>query len=225
MARIKWGAWGVLILVSSVAAAAEISTLPSPGKSVGVVMADQAGKWLVMTVDRQTFYFTFPDLTLLDGGKVCVWEGSPGVYGVVFDGEDGTRKTTNVVLGSGTEPAPPSPPVVPDGLWGLTKTAYQKAMDIGLSTNVVQVTAVAFNYHDIASRISLGDIVSGADAKAALKAANQGDVPVAERQKWGEWDNAITAILSSHDADLKSNVRLIADAFNAIGAGLSLATR
>lgn len=225
MARIKWGAWGVLILISSAAVAAEISALPSPGKSVGVVTADQVGKWLVMTVDRQTFYFTFPHLTLLDGGKVCVWEGTAGVYGVVFDAADGSRQTTNVVLG-GTAPNPPPPPPppapVPDGLWGLTKTSYEKAKDVGLSAK--QVNAVAFNYNDVAARIGIGDITTEAAAKSALKSANQADVPVADRPKWAAWDSEITTILTSHDADLKADVRLIGEAFRSIGSGLTLST-
>src|SRR3990172_12531364 len=141
MGRIKYGAWGVLILLAAAATAAEISVLPSAGKSVGVVTADQPGKWLVMTVDRATFFFSFPTLQLFEGGKVCVWEGASGVYGVVFDAQDGTRQTTNVVLG-GTQTIPPPPPTpVPDGLWGLTKIAYDQSVKLALPAD--QVKAVA----------------------------------------------------------------------------------
>lgn len=178
MARIKWGAWGVLILISSAAVAAEISALPSPGKSVGVVTADQVGKWLVMTVDRQTFYFRFPDLTLLDGGKVCVWEGSAGVYGVVFDGADGTRQTTNVVLG-GMDPIPPPPPPpppppspMPDGLWSLTKTAYQQSRDSALPAD--QVVKVAANYTDVADQILAGKITTDASREGYAEVGEPG---------------------------------------------------
>src|SRR3990172_2375461 len=153
--------------------AADISVLPSPGKSVAIATADQPGKWLVMTVDRTTFFFTFPNLTLLDGGKVCVWEGVAGVYGVVFDGENGTRQTTNVVLGGPPPPPVPVPVPVPDGLWELTKITYQKIKSTGLSINIAQIIAVSGNYHDVASDISVGKITTDAEAKSTLKQANQ----------------------------------------------------
>jgi len=111
---------------------------------------------------------------------------------------------------------------MPDGLWSLTKTAYQQSRDSALPAD--QVVKVAANYTDVADQILAGKITTDAAAKAMLKSANQADVPVGDRPKWATWDAAITAILASHDAELKTNIRLVADAFAAIADGLRRST-
>ena len=213
---------GLVAAMVTQSAAAELKVYPEEGKSVGVVVADVPGKWLVMTVDRETFFFHFPEVELFDGGKVCKWQGAAGVYGVVFDAEDGSRMTTNVVLGGGTvptdPPGPPDPPTVPEGLWGLTKTAYDQAKLLPAAVSA-QIGSVAENYATVAMQIGAGGITTTTAAKLKLKELNRAAVPVGQRVHWDVFDKPLTAILAAHDTELQ-DVKKVGEAFSAIGEGL-----
>ena len=217
---------GALALVAAQPVLAEIQVMPRAGQAVGVCTADQAGKWLVLTVDRATFSLAVMQTESFEGGKVCVWSGRPGIYCVVFDGADGNRETANVTLGGSAAPHPPPPPdpkPVPDGLWGLTKLAYSAAREHNLPTMVGgQVGLVAENYAQCAVKIQSGEVRDHVAARAFLTESNRTDVRDEDRKYWKPWDSAITTVLAAHDAELKADVQKIATAYLAISDGLLL---
>lgn len=119
-------------------------------------------------------------------------------------------------------PNPPDPPDVPDGLWELTKTAYDQAIKLPASQQRA-IGEVSSNYQSVAARIVAGAIRTADAAKAAIKAANRADIPEADRALWGAWNQAIVAVLVAHDAELLANMTKIAEAYAAIADGLELA--
>lgn len=101
--------------------AAELTVIPSAGKLAGYVSAPEPGKWIVVQEG-----FLPVESTVLDGGKAVVWQGDPGVYGVMyFPPGDAQPTMKRVVLGSpspgpGPGPGPsPNPPLPPGAKWLL----------------------------------------------------------------------------------------------------------
>lgn len=234
MERIRALTIACALLAACLPAAAEVTILPDQGNAAGVLIADQAGRWTVMTIDRDTFFFLFPKVQTFESGRVCAWQGKAGVYGFIFDGEDGTRETGNVVLG-GDAPQPdpdpdpnpkpdPEPEPIPDGLWGLTRISYDTALAIP-SSAIKYLEPMAGNYTMVAAQIAAGGVTDAEAAKASLKRANRETVPEADRALMAPWDAAIKEVLTAHDADLESDLAKIAEAFRAIGLGLELAAK
>jgi hypothetical protein len=210
------------IALSAFTAAAKVTPLPTPGNAVGILASDQPGKWLVITIDRETWFFVFPETQTAENGRICYWEGKPGVYGYVFDGEDGSREAGNVTLG-GVSPKPPPPnPDVPDGLWKLTRTSHDYALKLP-TAGQKYVRQAASNYTSTASEISSGKLTTADGAKSALKARNRATIPDADRHTWSAWDAAVMAVLVAHDTELSQSMARIAEAFSAIAHGLNLA--
>ena len=208
------------LCVCQLGVAADITPLPNPGNAVGLVLADQPGKWLVITVDRSTLAIAFQQIKLLDGGKAVYWEGKPGSYGVVFFADDGTQSTANLVLGgSAPVPPPPGPDPSPGGLWNLTTISRDQARSAGL--NATQAANVAANYRQVASRLLSGAIRDANAAKLEIKALNREDVPEADRARWAPWSTAIINVLAAHDSELVADMKLLASAYEAIAAGLT----
>jgi hypothetical protein len=98
--------FAVLLLAFAWTAGAADVVLPSPGKAVGVVRSDEAGKWIVLSSKM------FPVApVILDDGKACFFEGEPGTYAVIkIPAGDGQPSVNTITLGT---PAPPSPPPGP----------------------------------------------------------------------------------------------------------------
>ena len=95
-----WKPTATALLLCSVASAG-LKVMPSEGKAVGVVEADSAAAdWLVITTDRKTGFFIFAEIRVLAEGRVCMWEGPPGIYGIRWKGENGEIESSNVVLGN-----------------------------------------------------------------------------------------------------------------------------
>lgn len=99
--------------------AVELTVLPTAGKLAGYVSSPEPGKWLVFQEG-----FLPVESTVLDGGKAVLWQGEPGVYGVMyFPPGDAQPTMKRVVLGS-EQPKPkpdpdPNPPLPPGAKWLL----------------------------------------------------------------------------------------------------------
>ena len=112
---------GVLLVSAGLAYsfAAELTVLPTSGKLAGYVSAPEPGKWIVVQEG-----FLPVESTVLEGGKAVLWQGDPGVYGVMyFPPGDGQPTMKRVVLGS-EQPKPkpdpdPNPPLPPGAKWLL----------------------------------------------------------------------------------------------------------
>lgn len=220
----------LILTVVSIAHAQQIKVYPEPesGNAAGAIVSPTPGNWFVLTVDRKTFAITWASTQVLADGKICIFQGPPGPYAWAFIGQDGTQELGNITLG-GSSPKPdpdpdpdPDPPVVPDGLWTLTKTSYKEALAIPKSAHKY-VPLVKDNYDTIASQISAGAITTEYDAKLALKEANREDIPSQDRSLWSTWDTATFKILSEHETELSKSMTTVAKAFRAIAAGLAYA--
>lgn len=82
--------------------------LPTTGKSVGVVTSETAGKWVVFA---EGFLPVSPKI--LEGGKVCVFEGPAGRYAVLRIPPGNEQPEVSIVVLGGAAPSPPSPPIFP----------------------------------------------------------------------------------------------------------------
>jgi len=221
---------GLLLLAGQ--AAAELKTYPTEGKPLGVVVSDDPGKWLVITFDRETSFIQFVSAQIYDSGKLCLWEGNPGAYAIVHDADSGTRYTTNIILGS-TAPKPPPdepddpppPPPIPDGLWKLTRIAYDSASAMP-ARHKRQLEDVSQNYAYIVAQINENKITTGLEAREKLLALNREVLPEDDRPAHNVWNLPIKAVLEDvdHNDELAKNMTKIAEAYAAIGKGLKLAS-
>ncbi|NLX57300.1 MAG: hypothetical protein GXY58_19495 [Planctomycetaceae bacterium] len=93
-------------LLLTLQAPAQISVLPTQGKSLGSASAPEPGKWILFTAG---FLPVRP--ILLDGGKTVQWEGEAGDYAVIyFPPGDAQPVVQRVTLGA----AKPGPQPDPD---------------------------------------------------------------------------------------------------------------
>jgi hypothetical protein len=108
--RRKWWWFIPLILaMASTSLAQGLTPMPDGGRLLGAVTADVPGKWVVFA---EGFLPVMP--TTMDGGKAIFFQGTPGIYGVVFfPSGDGQPSITRVVLEGGSPPDPPDPPDPP----------------------------------------------------------------------------------------------------------------
>lgn len=118
-------ATALLLLVLPVVTRAQLTVLPSEGKSLGSATAPEAGKWIVFGPGG----FKPVQPVVLDGGKTVIWEGDAGEYAVIFlPPGDAQPLVQTVTLGQGVKP--PDPPVPPPGnrwavIWEETEQRNQ----------------------------------------------------------------------------------------------------
>ena len=99
----------VALLLLPLPASAQITVLPTQGKSLGSASAPEPGKWIVFAAG-----FLPVQPVLLDGGKTILWEGDAGDYAVIYlppgDAQPVVQRVT--LGGTVTPPIPPDPPPV-----------------------------------------------------------------------------------------------------------------
>ena len=99
----------VTLLLLPLQASAQITVLPTQGKSLGSASAPEPGKWIVFASG-----FLPVQPIVLDGGKTVLWEGDPGDYAVIYlPPGDGQPVVQRVTLG-GVKPPDPQPDPEPD---------------------------------------------------------------------------------------------------------------
>ena len=101
----------VTLLLLPLPASAQITVLPTQGKSLGSASAPEPGKWIVFASG-----FLPVQPIVLDGGKTVLWEGDPGDYAVIYlPPGDGQPVVQRVTLGATSPPAPdPQPDPTPE---------------------------------------------------------------------------------------------------------------
>lgn len=96
-------------LLLTLQAPAQISVLPTQGKSLGSASAPEPGKWIVFAAG-----FLPVQPVLMDGGKSIVWEGDAGDYAVIYlPPGDAQPVVQRVTLGD-AKPPDPQPDPEPD---------------------------------------------------------------------------------------------------------------
>ena len=106
-------AFALWLILPALLLAQTLTPMPSEGKLLGGVKSDVAGKWIVIAEGMK-----FIQPTVIDEGKSILFEGDPGLYGVIFfPPGDAQPQTTTVILKGGDRPDPPLPPdPTPGGL-------------------------------------------------------------------------------------------------------------
>jgi hypothetical protein len=106
-------------------ALAQISVLPTHGKSLGSASAPEPGKWIVFATG-----FLPVQPVLLDGGKTILWEGDAGDYAVIYlPPGDAQPVVQRVTLGATSPPAPdPQPDPTPEPQPPPSPTKWQVAI-------------------------------------------------------------------------------------------------
>lgn len=99
----------VALLLLTLPASAQITVLPTHGKSLGSASAPEPGKWIVFAAG-----FMPVQPVLLDGGKAILWEGEAGDYAVIYlPPGDAQPVVQRVTLGD-AKPPDPQPDPEPD---------------------------------------------------------------------------------------------------------------
>jgi hypothetical protein len=138
--------------------------------------------------------------------------------------------TTITVNGSSPNPGPgptpgPSPgPSLPDGKFGLAKTAYQIAMDsVPSGARAKGAPVLANSFNGIASSVAAGTLNNPRDLLTQTKTANQTALSNAGVSA-ADWDNFFTVlqrqIYPLHAGGKLNSVQDFADAWREISAGL-----
>lgn len=99
----------VTLLLLPLPALAQISVLPTHGKSLGSASAPEPGKWIVFATG-----FLPVQPVLLDGGKTVLWEGDPGDYAVIYLPPGDAQPVVQRVTLGGVKPPDPQPDPEPD---------------------------------------------------------------------------------------------------------------
>jgi hypothetical protein len=108
----------LLVLLFASVAQAQLTTYPDQERLCGLVKSEVAGQWTVFAKDFLEVKPTILDAEDGSGvGKLCMIQGPPGTYGVVFfSGSDKPPLVTRIVLSNiGPAPKPdPGPDPEPD---------------------------------------------------------------------------------------------------------------
>lgn len=135
---------GLVLLLCS-AALGQMTVLPTTGKSLGSATAPEAGKWMVISSDFLPVSVLYidkaPDSELAKG---VMWEGDPGIYGVMYFPPGDKQPIMQRVTLGGATPTPepqPDPPVPPGDRWAIVweesgqRTAAQAALRTALKAD------------------------------------------------------------------------------------------
>lgn len=157
------------------------SVYPSPGKALGMVVADAPAKWVVFSQD-----FLPVNVRVFEADKVCCFEAAPGKYAVIQfpKGADDQPIVSVIVLG-GAAPIPPGPsppPTPPPGpvLEGFAKLAYDEA--VKLPAMAKHWPKIAANYESTGAKLAAGGFDGDPNylphdaAKVELAQLNRGTV-------------------------------------------------
>jgi hypothetical protein len=113
----------VTLILITLPASAQITVLPTQGKSLGSASAPEPGKWIVFAAG-----FLPVQPVLLDGGKTILWEGDAGDYAVIYlPPGDAQPVVQRVTLGD-AKPPDPQPDPGPDPQPPPTPTKWQVAI-------------------------------------------------------------------------------------------------
>jgi len=113
----------VTLILLPLPASAQITVLPTRGKSLGSASAPEPGKWIVFAAG-----FLPVQPVLLDGGKTILWEGDAGDYAVIYlPPGDAQPVVQRVTLGD-AKPPDPQPDPDPDPQPPPTPTKWQVAI-------------------------------------------------------------------------------------------------
>ena len=99
----------VALLLLPLPASAQITVLPTQGKSLGSASAPEPGKWIVFAAG-----FLPVQPVLLDGGKTILWEGDAGDYAVIYLPPGDAQPVVQRVTLGGVKPPDPQPDPEPD---------------------------------------------------------------------------------------------------------------
>lgn len=165
--------------------AVTLETMPSAGKSVGVVRTASVGRWLVLATNLSPVQTeSFKRTPEAGGGSVLIFEGAPGKYIVIFiaDNVADGLSTTTLTLGGAT-PEEPVDPQNPPSQRKVTAVTYVYEKDKGLVPKGVAKALQELN--DGGSIVATEfeeDTVDGDgnvpdQYKAALTAAKEAGIP------------------------------------------------
>jgi hypothetical protein len=118
----------------------------------------------------------FVQPTILEGGKIAIFQGSPGMYAVCFipPGDTAQPLVANVTLGGAAppdDPDDPDPPTPPP-LTGLAKQTHDWAITLVPSTAQLKCQAVAQSFSSVASQIAAGTLTDPAKIIEATRTSN-----------------------------------------------------
>lgn len=175
--------WAVLLLCS--VAQAQLTVLPSPGKSLGAVTAPEPGKWVVFAKD-----FMPVQPTLVDGGKTILWEGAAGDYAIIYfppgDGQPVVQKVT--LGGSAPEPKPPDPPA-PNHHWQIAIFVETGDLDGMPLAQLEMVASLAFRKSLTEAGHTFLGVWDKDSAVTGVRCADGRCIPV-EDSKYAPWFKA-----------------------------------
>lgn len=158
----------LLVFLAALAVAQDFTTLPSEGKYLGYVATPQPGKWLVFGPGG----FKPVQATVLEGGKVVLWQGDTGEYAVIYLPAGEAQPLVAVVqLGKVIPPPPPPPPLSP-----LAKQTRDWATTLVPTEARLKCESVAQSLDAISSRMAAGTLTDPAKIIAATRDANQAAV-------------------------------------------------
>lgn len=121
----------VTLLLLPLPASAQISVLPTQGKSLGSASAPEPGKWFVISADFMPVEVKYIEQAEKDGpAKGVMWEGPAGIYAVMyFPPGDKQPVFQKVTLGATSPPAPdPQPDPTPEPQPPPSPTKWQVAI-------------------------------------------------------------------------------------------------
>lgn len=176
----------LVCLILHLPAQAQLNVLPTAGKSLGCVTAPEPGKWLVFGPDS----LKFVQPTILEGGKIAIFEGAPGLYAVCFipPGDTAQPLVANVTLGAADPPPGPGPGPGPEPgpdppLTGLSKQVRDWATTLVPSNARLKCQAVAQSFSTVASQIGAGTLAAPSQIIAVTTQANR-ESAGATRDDW-----------------------------------------
>jgi len=141
-----------------------------------------------------------PTILPLEEGRKCLIASVPGKYHVFMacgngEGIDQIEWTVTISEESSPEPAPPEPQPpqpspVPDGLFGISKLAFELAGSVVSPNRAAEARALATAAETVAATIAAGAVSSPQEILQALLAANNAAVGQAI-PAWTPWGAAI----------------------------------
>lgn len=137
--------------------------LPTPGRLLGLVQSDTAGKWIVLSSDLMPV-----QPVVREEGKLCFFEGPAGRYAVIqILAGDGQPVVSTVILGSVTPPGPDPVPDPPSPVLTQRSIAVRDAANKATAdaNRADTATKLATLYGEVARKVRAGEI-KGADSIA-----------------------------------------------------------